>query len=251
MSIEPTPLAGLFSPHLKELRKRLILSALSIIVGSLLAYVYAEPLADLLMVPLRQARPDLTQLIYTHLTEAFIAYIKLAILAGIIASFPVWFSQLWLFVTPGLKKKERRTFGWVLFWATSLFTGGVVFCYFGIMPTALKYLLGLAGDDVQPLPRLGAYLTFSARACLAFGLAFEIPFLMMVAGKIGLVNKNYFNARRKYFYLAIVVLTFLLAAGDPFATVLLALPLFILYEAGIIIMKFFSKDENEAPNSDD
>ncbi len=245
MAIETTLLTGLFSPHLKELRKRVLVSAAAIIACSLAAYIYAEPLADFFVAPLRRARPDLTQLIYTHLTEAFVSYIKLAILAGIIVSFPVWFSQIWLFVSPGLKKKERRLFGWILFWATSLFASGVVFCYFGIMPTALGYLLGLAGDQVRPLPRFGAYLTFAARACLAFGLAFEIPFLMVAAGKTGLVKRNYFPARRKFFYPAIVVLTFLLAAGDPFAAVLLALPLFALYEAGIIIMRFFSKAEEK------
>lgn len=245
MAIDMPSLAGLFSPHLKELRRRVVVSAAAIIICSLLAYVYVEPLAGLLIAPLHRARPDLTQLIYTKLTEAFVSYIKLAILTGIIVSFPIWFSQIWLFITPGLKKDERKMFGWILFWATSLFAGGVVFCYFGIMPTALGYLLGLAGEQIRPLPRFGAYLTFSARACLAFGLAFEIPFLMVAAGKAGLVKRNYFPARRKYFYLAIVVLTFLLAAGDPFAAVLLALPLFALYEAGIIIMRFFGKAEDK------
>ncbi|OGQ94711.1 MAG: twin arginine-targeting protein translocase TatC, partial [Deltaproteobacteria bacterium RIFOXYD12_FULL_57_12] len=190
--------------------------------------------------PLFAAQPALKTLIYTNLTEAFTTYIKVALLVGIICSYPVLLFQAWMFVAPGLLAHEKKLINRVLFWATALFGGGVLFAFFVVLPRMLIFFLGFSTAELEPLPRLSGYLTFVARTCLAFGLAFEIPFLMVMATRTGLVSGQEFQLKRKYYYPAILLLSFLLAAGDFMAAGLLAIPLFGLYEAGILIIKIFS-----------
>ncbi len=208
---------------------------------SLVAYVYARPISEFLMAPIFSSQPVVTRLVYTNLTEAFVCYLKISVLVGIIASFPVSLYEAWMFIAPGLHEGEKKTGRLVAFWGSLLFACGTFFAYFEVMPKLLAFLMSFAGPDLEPLPRLDSYLTFVVRTSLAFGLAFEIPFLMVVASRTGLVPKNYFSSRRKYYYPLIAVLTFLLAGGDPFSAMLLALPLFGLYEAGIVVIRIWGQ----------
>lgn len=230
---------GNFNVDLHELRQRVLVSVAAIIVGSTFAYLFRVELADFMVAPLFTAYPDLATLIYTNLTEALFGYLKLAILVGIIVSFPIICYQGWMFIGPGLRKSEKKTAFLVVFFATLLFVGGATFAFFVVLPKALGFLMGFASQELQPKPKFGLYLTFVARSCLAFGLSFEIPFLMVVAAKIGWVERERFTKQRVHFYLAIIVLSFLLTAGDILSAVLLAFPLCGLYEAGILVMFIF------------
>ncbi|MBC8318389.1 MAG: twin-arginine translocase subunit TatC [Desulfobulbaceae bacterium] len=234
-----SPLASHFSLHLRELRRRVFIAFAAVFLAAAVAYFFSRPLSQLFMVPLFAAAPDLTGLVYTNLTEAFIAYLKISILVGLIGAFPVILYQAWMFVMPGLHKQEKKLVLTIVFWATTLFIFGVCFAYFVVMPRALMFLMSFSGENLEALPKLDSYLTFIVRTSLAFGLSFEIPFLMVAAGKMNLVAQDYFIRQRVYFYLAILVLSFLLTAGDLFSAMLLAIPLFGLYELGIAVMKIF------------
>lgn len=223
-----------FAPHHQELRKRLIRCFLAILITTVVAYLFVDQIVNFCMQPLFSAYPELQKLVYTKLTEAFITYIKLSILVGIIVSFPVLIYQIWMFIAPGLLDHEKRLARIIVFWATFLFAGGALFSFFIVLPEMLGFFMSYAGPNLIPLPKLGKYLTFVARMVLAFGIAFEIPFLMFMTSRAGLVSKDYFKKNRKYFYIAIIVLAFLLTAGEVTATVLLAFPLFGLYETGIL-----------------
>ena len=159
--------------------------------------------------------------------EAFLSYLKLSLLVGLIGALPYMLYQLWLFVAPGLLDKEKRTVRTLLGWATALFTGGALFSYFVVLPRILHFFMSYAGPALQPRLKLGLYLTFTARMLLTFGLAFEIPFLMVIANRTGLVKDGHFQNKRVYFYIAIVVLSFLLTTGEITATILLSFPLFV------------------------
>jgi sec-independent protein translocase protein TatC len=237
------------SGHLEELRQRLIVSFGAIFLFAALSYLFAEQIARFFMTPLFLASPTLIKLVYTNLTEAFITYLKLAFLLGIIFSIPVLLYELWMFVAPGLHANEKKTVLTIVFWASLLFAAGASFAFFIVLPRVLHFFMGFASPQLKPLPKLSGYLTFVARTSLAFGLAFEIPFLMVAAAKIGWVKRNYFSAKRKYFYPAILLLSFLLAAGDLMAAILLCLPLFALYETGILIIRVFTRkhENNDAP----
>jgi sec-independent protein translocase protein TatC len=230
-----------FRPHHLELRKRLIIVFLTIIVCTAVAYIFAERIAALFISPLFAASPLVYKLVYTNLPEAFLAYIKLAFLVGIIVSMPVALYQFWIFVAPGLRKNEKKLAVTIVFWATFLFSGGACFAFFVVLPKMLVYFMSYANEGLEPLPKLGQYLTFVARTILAFGISFQIPFLMVMAGKANFLQAAYFRRKRIYFYMAIVVLSFLLTAGDFMATALMAVPLFLLYEAGIFLSALFNR----------
>ncbi len=229
-----------FRPHHEELRKRLIRAFLAIAICTVIAYLFIDQIAGFCTHPLFLADPALKTLVYTKLTEAFISYIKLALLVGILVSFPYLLYQVWMFVSPGLLDHERSIARRIIFWATGLFAAGALFSFFIVLPKTLAFFMSYAGTSLTPMPKLGLYLTFVARMVLAFAIAFEIPFLMVMTSASGLVKPGHFTAKRKYFYIAIVVLSFLLTAGEVTATVLLSFPLFGLYEAGIIAGKVFS-----------
>jgi sec-independent protein translocase protein TatC len=230
-----------FRPHHLELRKRIITVFLTIIITTSTSYVFSEQITAFFIAPLMQASPYIHKLVYTNLPEAFISYIKLSLLIGILVSFPVILYQLWVFISPGLRKDEKRLAVIVVFWASLLFLGGASFAFFLVIPRMLSYFMSYASPSLEPLPKFGMYLTFVARTMLAFGLAFEIPFLMVMAGKAGFVQVVYFRKKRWYFYGVIIVLAFMLTTGDFMATGLLSLPLFALYEAGIFLTTFFGK----------
>lgn len=232
-----------FRPHHEELRKRLIRSFLAISLCTVFAYLFIDQIAAVCTAPLFTASPALKTLVYTKLTEAFISYIKLALLVGILVSSPYLLYQCWMFISPGLLDHEKKMAKRIVFWATGLFAAGALFSFFIVLPKTLAFFMSYAGKNLQPLPKLGLYLTFVARMVLAFAIAFEIPFLMVMASSARLVQPEHFRKKRKYFYIAILVLSFLLTAGDFTATVLLSFPLFGLYESGIIACKIFSASD--------
>jgi len=241
-----------FRPHHDELRKRLVRSFIAIAVCAAGSYVFAEEIAQFIISPLFDASPLMYRMVYTNLPEAFIAYIKLALLVGLIVAYPYLLFQVWSFVAPGLHDHERKLAVTVVFWSTLLFFSGSAFALFSVLPKMLVYFMSYAHEGLEPLPKLGLYLTFVVRTVFAFGLAFQIPFLMVMAGKAGLVQAAYFRAKRMYFYGAIVFLAFLLSAGDFMATALLSFPLFGLYEAGIFLTALFGKKKrSEGPDSDE
>ena len=233
-----------FAPHHEELRKRLVRSIIVVTVTTVIAYLFIDQIVAFCMQPLYSAYPALQKLVYTKLTEAFITYLKLSLLVGVLVSFPVLIYQAWMFVAPGLLDDERKLARQVVFWSSFLFGGGTVFAYFVALPRILSFFMGYAGPNLEPLPKLGLYLTFVGRMTLAFGIAFEIPFLMFMVSKSGLISRDYFRTKRIYFYIAIVVLAFLLTAGELMATALLSFPLFGLYESGILLGRVFIKKKN-------
>lgn len=225
--------------HLRELRQRLLVVLGTIALGSGVAYYFAGSLVKFFLAPLWQAAPTIGQLVYTNLTEALVSYLKLSVLVGLSGSFPVLLYQAWRYVAPGLRPVEKKWVALVGVFATALFGGGVAFSFLVVLPRALTFLLGFAGPELEALPKLGDYLGFVGRSCLAFGLAFEIPFLMVVAGKVGLARPGYFRRQRRYFYLLILGLAFLVAVGEFVSTALLAIPLVLLYEAGVLLLRLF------------
>ena len=233
------------SGHLEELRQRLLVSFGAVFFFGAVSYFFAEEIARLFMTPLFLASPNAVKLVYTNLTEAFITYLKLSLLIGIIFSVPVLLYELWMFVAPGLHANEKKVVLAVVFWATLLFAAGAVFAFFVVLPRALHFFMGFSNQQLTPLPKLGGYLTFVARTSLAFGLAFEIPFLMVAAVKVGWVKRNYFSIKRKYAYLVMLLFSFLLGAGDLMAAILLCLPLFALYESGILIIRLFTREPDK------
>ena len=238
---------AVFRPHHAELRRRVLKVFLAIFLFTAVAYVFSERLAGYIITPLKNSSPLIHKLVYTNLPEAFLSYIKLSFMVGLACSFPVILYQMWVFVSPGLRKDEKKLAVTVVFWATLLFVGGACFAFFGVLPKMLSYFMSYANPNLEPLPKLGLYLTFIIRTMMTFGLSFEIPFLMVMAGKANIVQASYFRKKRIYFYAVIVFIAFMLTAGDFMATALLAIPLFLLYEIGIFLSALFSSKKKASP----
>ena len=221
-----------FTAHLEELRSRLIKSAAAVGVGFAACYGFKEQLFQILIRPLILVMPDGGRLIFTGLPEAFFTYLKISLIAGVILASPVLFYQFWMFVAPGLYKKERMTLAPIVIVTTLFFAGGALFGYFVVFPYGFKFLLGFGSDYIRTLPAMREYLNFSIKLLFIFGLAFEMPVILVAIARLGVVSVGYLQRNRKY----AVLLAFVLAAfltPDVISMILMAVPLMLLYELGI------------------
>jgi sec-independent protein translocase protein TatC len=230
-----------FRPHHLELRKRTIRIIIGIALCSGICWIFSEELAKACVTPLLNASPLVHRLVYTSLPEAFIAYLKVALLGGIVLSMPMTIYQLWAFISPGLKENEKKITIIIGILSTLLFAFGALFAFFVVLPMLLHYFMSYASEGLQPLPKLGDYFSFVARMVLTCGIAFEIPFLMVMADRTSLFSVESFQKARFYMSGVVLFLAFLLTAGDFMATALLALPLYGLFEAGIVACRVFNR----------
>ena len=226
-----------FLAHLEELRKRLIACAIAVGIGFVISYFFSERLFRLLIMPLREAMPESDQLIFTNLPEMFLTYLKVAFIAGILAAAPIIFYELWMFVAPGLYQKEKRYAIPFVVSSTILFVGGSLFGYFVVFPFGFKFFLGFANEYVKALPSVKQYFSFSMKLLFAFGIVFELPVVVFFLAKMGLVTPDLLKRNRKYAILLTFVIAALLTPPDVITQCMMAGPILILYEIGILVAR--------------
>ena len=234
-----------FLSHLTELRSRLIYCAIAIGIGFIASYIFAEDLFAILVSPLKENLPADDKLIFTNLPEMFLTYLKTAFVTGILLASPVIFYQLWMFIAPGLYQKEKKYIIPFVLCSTLLFVGGALFGYFIVFPFGFKFFLGYANEYIQALPTVKQYFSFSTKLLLAFGVVFELPVVIFFLSRMGIVTPAFLKKNRKY----AILLTFALAAiftpPDVITQCMMAVPLIVLYEAGIIIALLFGKKQDK------
>ncbi|WP_373497779.1 twin-arginine translocase subunit TatC [Desulfococcus sp.] len=237
-----------FTSHLEELRERLIKSFIAVGVGFLVAYGFKDRIFEILMRPLVKVMGQGDTLIYTGLPEAFFTYLKVAFLAGIMAASPVILYQFWMFVAPGLYRKERKFLLPIVILSTFFFVGGALFGYFFVFPIGFEFFLGFTNEKIQALPSMKEYLSFSSKLLIAFGLAFELPLVLTGMARMGLVTVDFLKKNRKYAILIIFIVAAIITPPDVISQVMMAAPLMVLYEISIIGAKIFQPkpaDEDE------
>ena len=226
-----------FLAHLEELRWRIIKSLISILLFSVIAYLFSEKILDFLT-------KSVDNIYFTAPTEAFAVRIKISLIAGLILSFPVVFYQLWQFVVPGLMDKEAKMVIPAVIFATFFFVGGAVFCFYLVLPVGIKFLLSFQTDKLKPWLSVKDYISFVSWMILAFGLVFQLPIVSYFMGKVGIITHKTLSKGRKY---AIVIILILAAALTPspdvFSQLMLAAPLYFLYEVSIILVRVTNKNE--------
>ncbi len=230
-----------FTEHLEELRNRLIVCFVAVGIGFLISYGFKEALFGILVAPLKSVMKTGDKLIFTALPEAFFTYLKVAFLAGFLLSAPVIIYEFWMFVAPGLYRKERRILIPIVILSSFFFIGGALFGYFVVFPWGFKFFLGFATDIIQPLPSMREYLSFSSKLLIAFGLAFELPIVLTFMARIGLVTVPFLKKNRKYALLLFFVGAAILTPPDVVTQVMMAVPLMVLYELSIIGAKIFGR----------
>ena len=223
--------------HLRELRSRILVSLASVVAGAVLTYAVSERLFRLLSGPLLQVLPPGRTLIFTSYTEAFFTYIKLAVAGGIFLALPVILYEAWAFVSPGLYPHERRLVLPFIVGGSLLFLLGAAFGYFLAFPPAFRFLAGYSKGVLRLYPSMGEYLGLAIRLLIGFGLAFEVPLLVVLLGLAGLVDSKRLRKARPYALLgAFVVAAVATPTPDVVNQCLLALPVIALYELGIWLL---------------
>ncbi len=235
--------------HLTELRKRLLWSLLIMGAGMGICYMFVDPIYGFLVKPLAQSMgpDDSHRMIYTSLTEAFFTTMKVSFFAGIFLTFPFLLWQVWLFIAPGLYKNERRAFLPFIIATPFLFFLGGACLYYLILPMAWPFFLSFQTTSTEThLPiqleaKISEYLDFVMGLIFAFGLCFQLPILLTLMGKAGMITAESLAARRKYAIVIIFVVAAFLTPPDVLSQVLLAVPLLLLYELSIFLVRHVQK----------
>jgi len=229
-----------FMDHLGELRSRLVKSLIGVGVGTLAAFTFHEQIIEILARPYEIAVDD-APLAFFRPTEAFSLAMSIALFGGVILASPVILYQTWRFIAPALTPREKR-------WAVpltavfvALFLAGVLAGYWALA-RGLGFLLGFGGDSLEPVIGAEFYLSFAMRFVLAFGIAFEFPVFLFAAAAFGAIGSRQLRRGRRWTVLVIVVAAaFITPSGDPLTMLLLAVPLYVLYEVTILAIRFILK----------
>lgn len=224
-----------FLNHLEELRKRLIVSAIAVGIGFVISYIFSERIFQILIEPLKAVLPEGDQLIFTGLPEMFLTYIKVSLVSGVLLSAPLIFYEMWMFVTPGLYRNEKKLVIPFVVSSTILFVGGALFGYFVVFPFGFKFFIGFSNEFVKALPSVKQYFAFSLKLLFAFGVVFELPVIIFFLAKLGLVTPEFLKQKRKYAILLTFVTAAILTPPDVITQCMMAGPLIVLYEVGIFV----------------
>ncbi|MDR7870971.1 MAG: twin-arginine translocase subunit TatC [Tissierellaceae bacterium] len=226
--------------HLGELRKRLIISLLSLIGFSLIAYNFA----DLIAKDIIGRAPDM-KFVYLTPSELMLSYIRIAIVCGIILAAPIIISQIWLFVSPGLEDKQKKYVLIAFFLGGAFFILGTIMAYIFALPLILNFFLEFQIPEIQAYISFSNFLNFVLSTLLAFGGIFELPIVMFLLTRFGLVKVEFYTKYRKYMVLVIFFVAAILTPPDVVSQILLAVPMLLLYEIGIIFSRIGQKKKED------
>jgi sec-independent protein translocase protein TatC len=219
--------------HLDELRSRLIISVAALIGATLFMFVFTGTFLEILLVPSGGIKP-----IFLRPTEMFVTYFKVALIGGAALAMPVIVYNLIRFVVPGLKPNEKKYLYLVVPVTTILFLAGLAFGYFVLLPFALRYLLTFGGDIATAQISIGEYISFVTTLLLWMGAAFELPIIIVFLTKVNIVNHRQLRSYWKYAFMgAFVAAAVITPTPDPINQAMVAIPLYLLYEIGVLFAR--------------
>lgn len=245
MTTQRDPREMSFWDHVEELRKRLIRSLAAILIISIVSYVYSDWLIELMT-------RHIETVYFMGPTEAFAVKIKVSLFAGLILAIPVVLYQLWQFVVPGLYAHEVKLVIPVVICASLFFVGGAAFCYFLVLPVGMEFLLGFGTEKMKPLISVGQYISFVGWMTVAFGVVFQMPIVFFFLGRMGIVSSATLRRGRRYAVISILIVAAAVTPSpDVFSQLMLAGPLYVLYEASVILVRLTGRRELPHPRASD
>ena len=229
-----------FVPHLEELRRRLIVCAVFFAAASILSYFFTRQILDFLTAPLQHFH--IVNLYFQKPFEAFVIHLKAAAFSGLVLSLPVFFTQGWLFAAPGLYEKEKKIFPPLILISVVLFLTGIFFAYQFVIPWGLRFLLSYETDSLKPMLTSGPYFSFITATLFAFGLLFDFPLVVVALAALGIVQMDTLARLRRVIIVVIFIAAALLTPSpDPLSQLLLAAPLWVLFEISLFVGRFFER----------
>lgn len=248
-----------FFSHLSELRTRILVCLGAILLCFVFTFSYSDELFNFLLLPLKKdlvfqltapyihfvnRAGAVLSLVFLEPAEAFWMQLKISMIAGVIISIPIILMQIWLFIAPGLKQNEKKYLLPFIIAGTGLFSMGAAFCFLVVLPFALNFLLTYKTASLTPMLSVGHYIDFILKFVIAFGIIFELPIVILLLTRIGIITPNKLAAFRKYaIVIAFIAAGILTPTPDAFNQTLMAVPIILLYEVGIIASRFFYKEK--------
>lgn len=232
-----------FFSHLKELRDRLLVCIIAVAIAFFITYYFKEKLFDFLMQPFIQVMPAKSSFIFTAITEAFLTYFKISVVAALFVAAPVILYEFWMFVAPGLYEKEKKYVYPFIFFGSLCFLCGALFCYFVVMPNMYRFFVSYAREFVTPMPDLKNYMSLTLKLLIIFGFIFELPLVAFYLARAGIINAKMLAKKRRYAILGVFIASAVITPPDVVSMILVALPMWGLYELGILIAKVFGRKE--------
>jgi len=232
-----------FLEHLEELRWRILYSGIGIVIGAILCWIFIDFLVEnILLVPAKTAEISLQNL--RPFGQLFL-FMQIALIGGFILSIPNVFYQIWKFISPALKDKEKKYISLIVFFSSICFLTGVVFAYFIMLPLTLKFAGQFGTPDIENNFAIAEYFSIIISVMLGAAVIFELPMLSFLLTKLGILTPGIMRKFRKHAIVSILILAAILTPGtDPVAQILLAIPLALLYELSIIVSKIFQKKDD-------
>lgn len=228
--------------YLLELRKRLLFCLLITLMVFTVLCFFANSLYQLLAHPLIQQLPD-PHLIATKIAATFLVPMKFVFILSLFILMPLFFFQLWSFISPALYKRERKNIWWLLVPSVFLFYVGVLFGYFVVLPVVFRFFVHTTPANVALLPDIGQYLDFSMQTLFAFGLAFQVPVIVLILVFFNIYSWAELKLARRYVIVMAFVLGMVFSPPDIFSQTLLAIPMWLLYEVGLLLAKFMQNSK--------
>ena len=234
--------------HLMELRKRLKWALIWLLLGFAASYYWSQQIFHFLMLPVFAALPEGEKALhFASSIEPFLIYLKVGLYAGLFVASPFIFWQIWLFVAPGLYRRERRKIVPFVVAATLFFLGGAVFCYVVILPPTFDFLIKNTGPNITPVLMMDQQLGLVMLLVLAFGIIFELPMILTLLAMMGVVDYKFLSKYRRHaIILNVIIAAFVTPTGDPFNLALMALPMMFCYELGVLGARIFGKKDETA-----
>ncbi|HQF43671.1 MAG TPA: twin-arginine translocase subunit TatC, partial [Ignavibacteriaceae bacterium] len=229
-----------FLEHLEELRWRIIYSLIGVVAGAIIAWIFIDFLVDVVLLkPAKDANASLQNL--RPFGQLFL-YMQIAIMVGVIISIPNLFYQIWQFIAPALRKRERRYIFWIVIFSSICFLAGIAFAYFVMLPLTLKFAAQFGSESIKNEFAIDEYMSIIISVMLAAGLVFELPMISFFLSKLGILKPSFMRKYRRHAIVFIMVAAAFLTPGtDPVSQVVLAVPLVLLYEISILISKLSQK----------
>jgi len=232
-----------FIGHLMELRDRLLRSVLVILAVFLVAFPFANDIYHILALPLVSNLPEGGSMIATGVISPFLTPIKLAFIVSIFAAFPYLMFEAWAFIAPGLYKHEKKLALPLIVSSALLFYVGILFAYFIVLPNVFVFMMSMAIDGVNHAPDITYYLDFALKLFFAFGIAFEVPIATILLVLGGVTTPDSLSQKRPYIIVGAFIFGMLLTPPDPASQVMLAVPMWILFELGLLLSRMIKKKE--------